>query len=52
MSGQAPPKYEDGETSDGESSEDEEDLQEPVNGERVVRELPSTIAPCTRQASL
>ena len=43
-SGQAPPDNDDDETSDGESSKDEDDLLEPVNDERAVGELLSTIA--------
>ena len=43
-SGQAPPDDDDVETSDGVSSEDEDDLLEPVNGERAVEDLLSTIA--------
>ena len=43
-SGQAPPDDDDDEMSDGEPSEDEDDLLEPLNGERAVGDLLSTIA--------
>ena len=42
-SGQAPPDDDYDETSDGESSEGEDDLLEPVNGERPVGDLLATI---------
>ena len=36
-SGQTPSNDDDGETGDGESSKDEDDLLEPMNGEHAVR---------------